>query len=88
MLISFSKALEGRNTSPLGRVSASGVWRGLAAEADREATVKALVQEAEDQGADALIDIRFETDAVASADVCGVPLSRLTATGLAVRFAA
>jgi hypothetical protein len=88
MLVSTSSALDGRKISPLGRVSASGIWRGAEGDADREAAVKALVREAEEHGADAVIDVRFETDAVCSADVCGVALTRMTASGLAVRFAA
>ena len=88
MLISFSEALEGRKVSPLGRLRAAGAWRAANADADRDAAIKALVQEAEDCGADAIVDVRFETDAVAGADIDGVPLSRLTASGLAVRFAA
>ena len=88
MLVSSEAALEGRKLSPLGRVRAAGCWHGAGAKDDREATVRALMQEAEDFGADALIDVRFETDAVASADLEGVALSRLSASGLAVKFAA
>lgn len=93
MLVSFAKALEGRKVSPLGRVRAAGSWRAAESwraalsEGDRDAALKALVQEAEDFGADAIVDVRFETDAVA-ADIDGAPLNRLSASALAVRFAA
>jgi len=87
MLVSFAKALEGRKVSPLGRVRAAGAWRAAASDGDRDAALKALVQEAEDFGADAVVDVRFETDAV-GADIDGAPRSRLSASGLAVRFAA
>ena len=88
MLISFSEALEGRKISPLGRLRAVGAWRGAAATADKESAIKALMLEAEEFGADGVIDVQFETDALASADIDGAHLLRLTATGLAVRFAA
>jgi len=88
MLVSFTEALEGRKVSPLGRLRAAGSWRAAAAEGDRDAAMKALMREAEDCGADAIVDVRFETDALAGSDIEGVPLSRLSASGLAVRFAA
>jgi len=88
MLVSSSKTLDGRKISLLGRVRATCSWRAVDPQSDREAAVKALVLEAEDFGADALIDVRFETDAAPSGDVEGVSLRRLRATGLAVRFAA
>ena len=87
MLVSFAKALEGRKVSPLGRVRAAGSWRAAVSESDRDAALKALVREAEDFGADAIVDVRFETDAVA-ADIDGARLNRLSASALAVRFAA
>ena len=49
--------------------------------------LRALVREAEEYGADALVDVNFETDEVAGADIDGVPLTRVVATGSAVRFA-
>ena len=60
---------------------------GAGAEADRQAAVEALTREAEDYGADAVIDVRFEIDGCKGYDVDGVQLQRVTATGLAVRFA-
>jgi len=45
------------------------------------------VREAEDYGADALIEVNFEVEEVPSADIDGVPLTRLVAAGAAVRFA-
>ena len=47
----------------------------------------ALMREAEEYGADAVVDVRFEVDGVKSSDIEGVPLQRVIATGLAVRFA-
>ena len=91
MQVSFAAALDdGRRTVAIGRIRAPGPWRaaGLAsAEADRQAALEALTREAEDYGADALVDVRFEVDGCKGYDVDGVRLQRVTATGLAVRFA-
>jgi uncharacterized protein YbjQ (UPF0145 family) len=59
----------------------------VSAEADRNAAVAALTREAEEYGADAVVDVRFEVDGCKVCDVDGVQLRRVTATGLAVRFA-
>ena len=60
---------------------------GPLAEAEREAAIEALKQEAEEYGADAIVDVRFEVDGVRGLDIDGVALQRVTVTGLAVRFA-
>ncbi len=91
MQVSFNSALEdGRAHYSIGRVKAVGRWRAAheaGAEVDRQAVLRALVREAEEYGADALVDVNFETDEVAGADIDGVPLTRVVATGSAVRFA-
>lgn len=91
MQVSFTGALEnGRAHYSIGRVKAYGRWRAAnepGAEIDREAAIRALVREAEDYGADALIDVNFETDEVAGDDIDGVPLTRLVVSGSAVQFA-
>jgi len=86
MQVSFSDTLDdGRAHSTIGRVKAVGRWRAahepnLATE--RQAALSALMREAEDYGADALVNVRFEID-----DIDAVPLRRVVATGSAVRFA-
>jgi uncharacterized protein YbjQ (UPF0145 family) len=89
MQVSFTSALEGgRANLTIGRVKATGPWRAAeepAGEADRGTVIRALALEAEDQGADALVDVRFEADETAEID--GVSLRRLVATGSAVRAA-
>ena len=89
--ISFSGALDdGRAHYSLGRVKAAGRWRATRAadaEADWQAVLSALVREAEECGADALVEVNFEVEEVAGG-IDGVPLSRLVAAGAAVRFAA
>ncbi len=56
-------------------------------EADRQTAVEALRREAEEYGADAVVDVRFEVEGCKGGDIGGVRLERVTATGLAVRFA-
>jgi len=91
MQVSFSDTLDdGRAHSTIGRVKAVGRWRAahepnLATE--RQAALSALMREAEDYGADALVNVRFEIDDVAGPDIDAVPLRRVVATGSAVRFA-
>jgi uncharacterized protein YbjQ (UPF0145 family) len=91
MQVSFAAALDdGRRTIAIGRIRATGPWRaagGPSLEADRQTAMDALTREAEDYGADAVIDVRFEIDGCKGYDVDGVQLRRVTATGLAVRFA-
>ncbi len=91
MQVSFAAALDsGRRTVAIGRIRATAPWRaaiGSSVEADRQTAVEALRREAEDYGADAVIDVRFEIEGCKGYDVNGVQLQRVTATGLAVRFA-
>jgi uncharacterized protein YbjQ (UPF0145 family) len=72
----------------VGRVKAAGPWRSAderGEEADRRSLMMALVRETGRQGADMLIDVRFEADEIV--DIDGVSLRRLVATGSAVRAA-
>ena len=91
MYVSFSSDLDGgRPMTAIGRVRATARWRAAgdpAADADRKAAIEALKREAEEYGADAVVEVRFETDCCKGCDVEGVDLERVTATGLAVRFA-
>jgi hypothetical protein len=91
MYVSFSTGLDdGRPVTEIGRVRAPTRWRAAgdpATEADRQTAIEALTREAEEYGADAVIDVQFEIDACKGYDVDGVRLQRVTATGLAVRIA-
>jgi uncharacterized protein YbjQ (UPF0145 family) len=86
MQVSFTDALEGgRAVRSIGRIKAFGRWRAAdepATDADRRALLLALTREAEEYGADALVEVRFEVDETAEID--GVSLRRLVATGAAV----
>jgi uncharacterized protein YbjQ (UPF0145 family) len=91
MQISQTEQLEdGRQTYAIGRIKAVGAWRAADAagsEAERRAALKALIREAEDCGADAIVGVDFQMDGVMGADIDGVALKRVVATGVAVRFA-
>jgi hypothetical protein len=91
MQVTFSRALDdGRPMTAIGRIRAATRWRAAGGPddpADRQAAIEALAREAEEYGADAVIDVRFEVDGVKAPDIEGVALERVSATGLAVRFA-
>ena len=87
MQVSFTGSLQaGRAAKTIGRIKVAGRWRGVdepATEAERTALLRDLAREAEDYGADALIDVRFEAEEAAEID--GVSLRRLIASGSAVQ---
>lgn len=90
MQVSRSHILEGARFHYLiGRIKACAVWRavGAAGEDDRLAALQALIREAQDYDADAIIGLDFEVDGVNCADIGGAPLQRVAATGIAVKFA-
>jgi uncharacterized protein YbjQ (UPF0145 family) len=91
MYVSLLSSLQdGRDYVAIGRVKAMTRWRASANpgnDAEREAAVRALQIEAEEFGADAVVDVKFEIDGVKGADIDGVTLQRVTVSGLAIRFA-
>jgi len=91
MQMSFSSELEdGRAKTVIGQVKATSRWRAaqvMGSEAERRAAIEALMREAAEYGADAVVNVQFEIDDVKGHDVDGIVLRRVTATGLAVRFA-
>lgn len=91
MQVSRTNELEGgRGHYSIGRIKASSRWRAVNAasvEADRLAAVQALIREAQEYDADAIIDLDFEVDGVNRANIDGAPLQRVAATGIAVKFA-
>jgi uncharacterized protein YbjQ (UPF0145 family) len=88
MQVSFTGSLQaGRAAKTIGRIKVVGRWRGVdepATEADRRALLRDLTREAEDYGADALIEVRFEAEETAESD--GVSLLRLVVSGSAVQI--
>jgi uncharacterized protein YbjQ (UPF0145 family) len=91
MQVSHSNKLQdGRGHYSIGRIKASSGWRvagAASAEADRHAAVQALIREAQEYDADAIIGLDFEVDRVGRAEMDGPPLQRVAATGIAVKFA-
>jgi len=91
MQVSFAAALgDGRRTIVIGRIRATGPWRAAGdpgAEADRQTVIAALRREAEEYGADGVVEARYEVEGCKGGDIGGVRLERVTATGLAVRLA-
>jgi uncharacterized protein YbjQ (UPF0145 family) len=91
MQVSQTNELEGgRGHYSIGRIKASSNWRAAnaaATEADRLAAVRALIREAQEYDADAIIGLDFEVDAIRRADLDGALLQRIAATGIAVKFA-
>ena len=90
MQVSYSRTLPSdRAHSSLGRLKAMTGWRSAEApvtDFDRESALRALVREAEDFGADALIDVAFSEEVVQGPEIGAVPLRRIVATGEAVRY--
>jgi uncharacterized protein YbjQ (UPF0145 family) len=89
MQVSFSSALENdRAHFAIGKVKATTEWRAAdksLADLDREIALRALVREAEEYAADALVEVSFAVEEVGP-DIGGVPLRRIKATGTAVRL--
>jgi uncharacterized protein YbjQ (UPF0145 family) len=78
-----------RRYHSIGRIRAGSCWRGVnvaASEVDRLAAVQALIREAEDYDADAIVDLNFEVDCVNCVDIGGIPLRRVAVTGVAIKF--
>lgn len=90
MQVSSANRLEGGpRHRTIGRITASSRWRAAsapAAEVDRRAAVQALIRQAEDYDADAIVDLHFEVDRIRRADFDATPLQRIAATGIAVKF--
>ena len=91
MQVSRTNELEfGRPYHSVGRIKASSGWRAANAhgsEMDRLEALWALVSEAQEFYADAVIDLSFEVEAIGHPDYGGATLRRIAATGIAVRFA-
>jgi hypothetical protein len=91
MQVSHTNELEGgRRHYSIGRIKASCPWRAVNAhgdEADRLAAIQALIREAQEYDADAIVGLDFEVDGIKRADFDGTHLQRIAATGIAVKFA-
>ncbi len=90
MQVSFSRALSSNRAHvSLGHISAATGWRstdGPISELERDIALRALTREAEEFGAQGIVDVRFTIETVNGPDQHGAPLRRVVATGEAVRF--
>ena len=89
MRISFTDQIEGSSVLyPIGPVEAGSPWFG---QADRETlqqqALQALINQAHEVDADALIGVRYSETGVMMEDLAPVPLKRISAHGIAVRLA-
>jgi uncharacterized protein YbjQ (UPF0145 family) len=91
MHVSFTASLDaGREQRTIGRVSARSPWRAgdrELREADRETATRALVREAEEYGADGVVEVAYAVEECRSGECAGLMLRRIIATGRAVRLA-
>ena len=79
------------NSKAVGHIIQSAASRPPRAGAQPKRTALealwALVSEAQEFYADAVIDLSFEVEAIKRPDFDGAPLRRIAATGIAVQFA-
>ncbi len=93
MLMSETSQIKGaRKLQPIGRIRAASRWfSSLDApqEAEeRKLALERLRMEAMDYEADGLIEVELVRDQISSCDFASRTLQRITATAVAVRFAA
>ena len=91
MRISFTDHVDGKSVLyPIGRVRAVSGWRAASAVGDakaRDAALQALMREAAEYDADAIIGVSYEVDGGNALDLADVDLTRVVATGIAVKLA-
>jgi Putative heavy-metal-binding len=90
MQITHSDLLEGDQPHcSIGHIRATSSWRPASdpvGEADRLEAIAALVREAQEYGADAIVSVVFEVTSVKRDQIDGVPLRCVVARGVAVQF--
>lgn len=92
MRISFTDEItDGRILYPIGRVRAASSWHaeGVACTKGdwKDAALEALIREAQEHDADAIIGVGYDIDGTHLTDLTSVDLQRVTATGIAVKLA-
>jgi hypothetical protein len=92
MRISFTEDLsDGRILYPIGRVSAAGSWHAAGAPCAagdwKKAALDALIREAKEHDADAIIGVDYAEDGALMTDLTSLDLKRITASGIAVKLA-
>jgi hypothetical protein len=90
MLLSRSNALEDdRPYYSIGIIKAASKWRPISmagVEMDHLTAVQALIREAQEYDADAILSLDFQVDGVVRDEIDGAPLRRVAARGVAIRF--
>jgi hypothetical protein len=90
MQVSFTASIDSNRAQyTIGRVAAHTIWRCAErelGEADRESAMQALMREAEDYGADGLVEIAYAVEECRGAECESLKLHRLVATGRAVKL--
>lgn len=91
MRISSTDAIEGKRVlHTIGKIKAASAWHaaigGLLQDNWREIILRDLVRNAEEFDADAIIGVDYETDGLVPMDESGVKLTRILATGIAVKL--
>ena len=91
MQVSFSASLDtDRAQHTIGRVTAHTPWRCTErelGELDREIAVRALLREADEYGADGVVEIAYAVEVCRGAECESIKLHRIVATGRAVKLA-
>jgi hypothetical protein len=91
MQVSFTASLDTKRAQyTIGRVAAHTPWRPgdhELNEADREIAMWALMREAEEYGADGVVEVAYTIEQCAGGECQGVKLRRVVAAGRAVRLA-
>ena len=92
MRISFTDEItDGRILYPIGRVRAGRSWHAEGVNGNdgdrKDAALQALIREAQEHDADAIIGVDYEIDGAHLTDLTSIGLQRVTATGIAVKLA-
>jgi hypothetical protein len=92
MRISFTDEIaDSRILYPIGRVRAAGSWHAAGAPCSKDdlkkAALQALILEATEHDADAIIGVDYAVDGAHLTDLTSIGLERVTATGIAVKLA-
>jgi hypothetical protein len=73
----------------IGHIQATSSWRPASdpvGDADRLEAIVALIREAQEYGADAIVSVVFEVTSVRRDQIDGVPLQCVVARGVAIQF--
>jgi uncharacterized protein YbjQ (UPF0145 family) len=91
MQVSTTQDVQGaRVVREIGRITASSCWHGRRAVSEedyRSQALAALIAEAKEYEADAIVEVRYDTDDAQYLDLSGVPVKRTCISGIAVRIA-